>query len=91
MDREKGKRKIAESLELPKEVLLGLPKITITANEEIIIENHRGVIYFGSEEVKVQTKLGDISVQGKDLEVLFLSGNTMIIGGKFAGVRYEKV
>ena len=41
---EKSRDVIAEKFDLPKDVVLNLPKITIIGNNEIIIENHKGII-----------------------------------------------
>jgi sporulation protein YqfC len=40
----KTKETIAEKLDLPRDVMLNIPKITITGSNEIIVENHKGFI-----------------------------------------------
>ena len=34
---------LIETLELPKDLILGMPVISLTGNCEILIENHRGI------------------------------------------------
>lgn len=37
---------IAEKFNLPRDIMLDLPKITIISDNEITIENHKGVVLF---------------------------------------------
>lgn len=85
----KAKKNITQRLELPKEIMLNFPRITITGDNEIIIENHKGVILFEKEQVKVNSGVGLISIFGTNFEILFMGGSTITIGGKFESVVYE--
>ena len=85
----RAKETIANKLDLPKDILLDLPKITILANSEINIENHKGVVIFEEEEIKINSNLGPISIYGKNFKILFIGGNTITLSGKFRSVVYE--
>ncbi|SHI37640.1 sporulation protein YqfC [Clostridium cavendishii DSM 21758] len=81
---------MAEKLELPRDIVMNLPKITITGDSEITIENHKGIICFDKERIKVNTKIGIITIEGKEFEILFIGGSTVTIGGKFEFVDYNR-
>jgi sporulation protein YqfC len=83
------KKGIAEKLDLPKAIVLNLPKISIIGNNEITIENHKGIILFEKEQVKINSGVGLISIQGSGFEILFMGGNTITISGKFKAVEYQ--
>lgn len=83
------KENFAQKLGLPRDVVLDIPKIIITGDNEIVIENHKGIIMFKEDEIKINSNVGVISVQGKSLEILFIGGSTVIIGGKFKDIKYE--
>ncbi|MCY6371817.1 sporulation protein YqfC [Clostridium ganghwense] len=85
------KENVAQKLDLPRDVVLNIPKITITGNNEIIIENHKGIIIFEEKEIKINSNVGVISIKGEGLEILFIGGSTIILGGKFKGVIYEGI
>ncbi len=85
----KAKEIIASKLELPRDILLDLPKITILANSEINIENHKGVVIFEEEEIKINSNVGPISIYGKNFKILFIGGNTITLSGNFKSVVYE--
>lgn len=84
-----AKKNIAEKLDLPKAIVLDLPKISIVGNNEITIENHKGIILFEKKQVKINSGVGLISIQGNNFEILFMGGNTITISGKFQIVEYQ--
>lgn len=83
------KEVIADRLDLPRDILLDIPKIIITGNNEINIENHKGIILFEENLVKINSKIGSISILGKGFEILFIGGSTLTISGVFKSVIYE--
>lgn len=85
----KTKEIIAEKFNLPRDIMLDLPKITIISDNEITIENHKGVVLFENKEVKVNSNVGLISISGSDFEILFMGGSTLTLSGKFESVVYE--
>ncbi|OFI07183.1 YabP family protein [Clostridium acetireducens DSM 10703] len=79
----------ANKLDLPRDVILNLPKITVTGNNEITIENHKGVILFETNEIKINSNVGLVSIYGKNFEILFMGGSTITLSGKFKSLVYE--
>ncbi|MEW8956086.1 sporulation protein YqfC [Clostridium sp.] len=85
----RAKEHIAETLEIPSDVILDLPRIIITSNKEITIENHKGIIKFEDRIIKLNSKIGFIVIEGRDFEIVFMGGNTLILKGTFKSVVYE--
>ena len=83
------KETIADTFDLPRDIILNLPKITIISNNEITIENHKGVVLFEEKEVKINSNVGLISIFGTGFEILFMGGSTLTLSGKFKSVVYE--
>ena len=48
----KAKESLADQLDLPRDIMLNIPKISIIGNNEITIENHKGIVFFGDKEVR---------------------------------------
>jgi sporulation protein YqfC len=86
----KTREGIANSLDLPRDVVLNIPKITIIGSNEITIENHKGIILFKDNHVKVNSNVGLISIFGNEFSILFIGGSTLTISGKFLSVVYEE-
>ena len=66
-----AKETIDSRLELPRDILLDLPTITILANNEINIENHKGVVIFEEETPYELIKL--------------IKPHTLVKGGDYEG------
>ena len=86
---DKAKNNLVEKLDLPRDLVLDLPKIVVTGDIEIIIENHKGIVIFDERQVKINSRIGLVSVYGNNFEILFLGGSTITLKGKFKSVVYE--
>ena len=86
---EKSREIIAETFDLPKDIVLNVPKITIIGNDEITIENHKGIILFERNVIKVNTKVKAINIEGENFEILYIGYSTITISGKFKSISYE--
>ena len=86
---EKAREIFTEKLDLPNDVILNLPKITIVGNTEITIENHKGIILFERNIIKINTKVKVINIEGENFEILYIGDSTITISGKFKSVGYE--
>ncbi len=76
------KRKAIKILDLPNDVILDLPRLTMVGFLQLYIENHRGVLLFTDQELRLLLKKGQLIIRGKHLvirtllaEELFLEGN----------------
>jgi sporulation protein YqfC len=86
---QKTRENLAEHLDLPRDVLFNIPKISILGNNEITIENHKGIILFEDKQIKINTNIGLMSIYGSGFEILFIGGSTLTISGRFKSVAYE--
>lgn len=85
----KARENLANQLDFPRDVMMNIPKISVTGNNEITIENHKGIVLFDEKEVKINSNVGLISISGEKFEILFLGGSTITISGKFKSILYE--
>ena len=63
-----------EFLEIPKDLVLDLPKVTIIGRNEIYLENHRGIIEYLPNRLRINLSRGFIEIEGTDLEIKALHG-----------------
>ena len=87
---QKGKEKILNKLDFPRDISLDLPKIIVIGNREIIIENHKGIIFFETNMVKINSRIGPIIIKGEEFEILFIAETSITISGIFKGISYER-
>lgn len=85
----RGKRVLVEKLELPKDVILDVPKIIVIGRNEITIENHKGIILFEEGLIKINTSFGPLRIEGRQFEILYIATATITISGYFNSIKYE--
>lgn len=81
MDKKSLKDRITNVSGMPKDVVLGVPLLTVTGKNEICIENYRGILEYTDKLIRVQTKLGKIHVIGRGLQVEYYTNDEMKIVG----------
>lgn len=84
-----GKEVISEKLNIPRELSLDVPKIIVIGYSDITIENHKGIIAFDVNEIKINSRVGAIKIQGSNFEILYIGGDTISIRGSFKAIVYE--
>lgn len=89
IDMENGKRKASRISKLPEEVALTMPTVEILGHSEMRIENYRGLIEYTDQLVRVQTKIGQIKITGKHLQVDSYTNDDMKITGKIQNIEYQ--
>ncbi|MBE6051634.1 MAG: sporulation protein YqfC [Clostridium sp.] len=85
----KSKEKIIEKLSVINTDLVDIPKIIVCGKNEITIENHKGIRTFERNEIRVNSRIGVIKIEGESFEILYISGDTIIISGVFKAIIYE--
>lgn len=82
------KRNVTDALELPKEVMLNLPLLSLMGREELTIENYKGIMEYNEECIRVNTAAGIIKIQGKNLCLKQLTAECVVVSGKIIGMEY---
>jgi sporulation protein YqfC len=80
---------ISKIFELPPEILLNLPKITLMGNENLIIENYIGITGYNKCEVSVNTNTGLLKIYGNNFEIEEISNDLVQIYGSFKRLEYQ--
>ena len=82
------KHRLSELSELPKDVVLGIPMLTMIGQMELNIENYRGIIEYTDSLIRVHTKDGQIRVSGKNLKVDYYTNDEMKVTGHIISIEY---
>lgn len=77
----------AESLDMPVEVIGGLPRAEIRGRHEVLLESHQGVREYGSQCIVIDTPSGAVRVRGDDLTIRSMDQDRIVINGVI--VSYE--
>lgn len=79
---------LADALELPRDVALDLPRLTFIGNLQVSIENHRGLIEYTSERVRVGMNVGQVIITGADLIISFVRDEDLLVTGKLRAIEF---
>lgn len=81
--------KLTETIiDLPQDVFTGLPRITMIGNVQMYIENHRGVLFFSSELLRLALNKGELQVSGSELVIRAIGQEEVFLEGSIFGFKY---
>ena len=80
---------LAERFSLPEEALLGAAKLSVTAGRKALIENHRGILEYGTERIVIGAGRGKISLSGSNLRLTAMNRSELLICGAIKNVEWE--
>ena len=78
----------AEALGVPGETL-GQMKLSLTGESHVLIENHRGLLEYGEEQISVSGGRLCLKVRGEGLSLVAMDGCSLIIKGRILGIDLE--
>lgn len=78
--------KTAEAFDLPADAIAGLPKLELVGDKELRIENHKGILAYGAQEIHVSGGTFLIKIAGEDLELRAMTGLELLITGKISQI-----
>lgn len=86
---EKAREQAAEALDLPGDVLAGLPRMELIGSGEFWMEGHRGILSYGEEEIHISGGKIVVCLRGKSLELRAMNANSLCITGLISGLELE--
>ncbi len=82
-------RAMAESLGLPVDLALDLPRVIVVGAVQVIILNHRGLIQYSKTKLVAGVGGGQVVVDGEDLEIQEIGPEDMAVKGVIRSVHME--
>ncbi|HLR21865.1 MAG TPA: sporulation protein YqfC [Tissierellaceae bacterium] len=77
---------LTDALELPLDVALDLPKITIIGDQKVDISNHKGIIEYNNQIIRINSKIGIVKITGEYLEISNILQEEININGSIEKV-----
>lgn len=87
--REVFNRVMADFLEIPKDLVMDVPKLTMVGRNELYIENHRGIIEYRVDMLRINLSRGFIEIQGDKLEIKTLMPEELFVIGEVQAVIFR--
>ncbi|MBM4762336.1 sporulation protein YqfC [Bacillus sp. B15-48] len=79
---------MTQKMDLPPDVMMDLPRITMVGQIHIYIENHRGLLAFSDREVRLLLEQGQLLVKGKAFVIKTIMPEEILLEGKIDQVIY---
>jgi sporulation protein YqfC len=77
-----------ELLELPKDALLDVPRVTLIGGLQAYVENFQSVVQFSDKQLRLQLTKGQLVIQGTTLEIKRILGDQVMIEGNIDLIQY---
>lgn len=84
------REKLTEMLELPKEIVLNMPKLTMLGNGDLIIENYKGIVEYDKDVIRISTTSGIIKVSGLGIYIKEITSENIMIYGNILSLEFLK-
>lgn len=81
---------IAEAVDLPKELLPGMPLIEVSGCGQVMIENHCGVTEYTDSCIRVRVSFGTVSIYGSALRIARMKRKQLVVLGTLNGLELER-
>ena len=81
--------RFAETLEMPKDVISNCSKITTYNDNQVIIENYKGILEYTNDKIRIKTPGRILCLSGEKLFINAITENDILIEGKFHNVGWE--
>ncbi|MRX71309.1 sporulation protein YqfC [Bacillus lacus] len=79
---------VTKTMEIPPDVMMDLPRITMVGQIHIYIENHRGLLTFTDQELRLLLKQGQLLIKGEGFVIKTILPEEILLEGKIEAVLY---
>lgn len=84
--RESFWEKTTAALDLPGDVVAGLPRMELLGDREFRMEYHKGILAYGTQEIHISGGKLVVRVKGEELELRSMNPTQLLITGHITGV-----
>jgi sporulation protein YqfC len=81
-------RRLAEMLELPKEVVFNLPVIQALGSEEVSVTNYKGLVEYNEQYIRISAGTGIIHLEGARLVLRQITADHITISGRIKKIEF---
>lgn len=81
---------LTKHMELPPDVMMDLPRITMIGQIHIYIENHKGLLAFSDKELRLLLTQGQLLVKGNGFVIKTILPEEILLEGEIEHVLYIK-
>lgn len=80
--------RLTEALDLPKDIVLNLPRLIFTGNRELYIENYRGIVEYSDTIIRLNTSECMIKITGTQLGIKNIATEEITLSGRMKSLEF---
>lgn len=80
---------LADKLEMPGDVVAGLPRLELVGFSQLSVESHKGVLQYDRDKISVAVAMGIVHIEGAGLSIQLMNQHNLRIGGKITAISLE--
>lgn len=80
--------KTAGALDLPCDVVAGLPRMELLGDREFRMEYHRGILSYGANEIRIGGGKLSVCLKGDGLELRAMNPEELLITGRILSLEF---
>ncbi|MGI6362482.1 MAG: YabP/YqfC family sporulation protein [Bacillota bacterium] len=89
MGKEAVAKKIADIFDLPRDLIANTFRLTLVGRGQLFIENHKGIILYDPELIRLNVRGGEIKIAGSQLQVRSVYAHEVYIEGAIENISLE--
>ena len=78
--------KTAQVFDLPADVVAGVPRVELVGDRELRMENHKGILAYGPQEIHISGGVFGVRVCGEGLELRTMNALELLITGQITDI-----
>ncbi len=82
--------RLTAATQLQDEAIPRLPLVEIMNDQRVLIENHRGVVEYGTNQISVNVRFGTVTICGCNLELARMMKGQLIVTGRIDSVHLQR-
>jgi sporulation protein YqfC len=84
----KIREKLSNTFELPKDIMLDVSKVIIIGTGQITIENHKGIVEYSEELIRINTGNCIMKLYGRKLAIKTIFQEEITIVGEITNIEF---
>lgn len=79
---------ISNMLDLPQDVVLDLPRLVAMGKTQLYIENHRGIIEYTPDRIRINSTAGVIRLTGRSMSIKTIETEEILVSGQISTIEF---
>ncbi len=84
------RERMADELNVSKEVILDVPKLVFIGDREVVVENYKSIVEYTETKIVLEANPRGLRFFGRGLEIKSITREMLFITGKIAKLEFVK-